>query len=97
MKKVGFHRLAKAEFIESAKWYESQQPGLGIEFRQEVEAAIARICVNPEGFGFIESDKRLHRVHRFPYGVAYQVLPKEIFILAVMHLQRDPDYWKSRE
>ena len=97
MTKLGFHRFAKAEFKESAKWYESQKPGLGVEFRQEVEAALARIASNPEGYGFVESDKRLHRVHRFPYGIVYQNLPTRILILAVMHLKRDPDYWKSRE
>jgi len=33
---------------------------------------------------------------RFPYGVLYSIEPDRVYILAVMHLHRHPDYWKSR-
>jgi hypothetical protein len=53
---------------------------------------------------FLTNDHRLDRiqevrhclVHRFPYGVLYSVESEGIFILAVMHLRRDPDYWRFR-
>jgi hypothetical protein len=35
--------------------------------------------------------------NRFPYGVIYQVTDEEVFIIAVMHLNREPNYWKNRE
>ena len=35
-------------------------------------------------------------VKRFPYGVVYNYENEEISILAVMHLYREPDYWKYR-
>jgi len=33
----------------------------------------------------------------FPYGILYIEEPEEIFILAIMHLHRYPDYWKERK
>jgi hypothetical protein len=49
-------------------------------------------------FMWPEVDVEVRRclVHRFPYGVLYSIEPDGIFILAVMHLNRDPDYWKHR-
>lgn len=41
-------------------------------------------------------DVRRCLVNRFPFGVIYSVEQGEIFILAVMHLRRHPDYWKDR-
>ena len=44
----------------------------------------------------LKGEVRRCLVHRFPYGVLYSVEPEGISILAVMHLRRDPDYWKQR-
>jgi hypothetical protein len=32
----------------------------------------------------------------FPYGIVYKTAREEIFIIAVMNLSREPDYWKDR-
>ncbi len=32
----------------------------------------------------------------FPYGVLYSIEADQIYILAVMNLNKDPDYWKYR-
>jgi hypothetical protein len=65
MMKLGFYREAKKEFQEAARRYESQRAGPGIRFRREVESTTARIESNPEGFGFVECYKRLHKVDHF--------------------------------
>jgi len=36
------------------------------------------------------------RVKRFPYAVIYFVHDDVIYVLAVMHLSRHPDYWRER-
>ena len=36
------------------------------------------------------------QTRRFPYGVIYAQDLHGILILAVMHLYREPDYWKNR-
>jgi hypothetical protein len=35
-------------------------------------------------------------VRVFPYGVLFRVHPEQIVIVAIMHLHRDPGYWKER-
>ena len=50
MRRWGFHQDAKAEFKETARWYETRQHGLGAEFRQEIESAISRLLAAPESF-----------------------------------------------
>lgn len=44
---VHFLEDAEREFLEAAVWYESNEPGLGIRFRNEVAHVIARIAEDP--------------------------------------------------
>ena len=91
-----FHPEADEEFVEGISYYESCEPGLGLDFAREVNAAIRNAADYPAMWPEIESEVRRCLVHRFPYGVLYSVEAQGIFILAVMHLHRDPDYWKHR-
>jgi hypothetical protein len=34
--------------------------------------------------------------HRFPFAVLYAENNDRLFILAVMHLRREPNYWAHR-
>jgi hypothetical protein len=33
---------------------------------------------------------------KFPFGIIYQIIEKQIVVIAVMHLHKKPDYWKKR-
>lgn len=35
-------------------------------------------------------------VKRYPYGILYSVEKDRIYIVAVMNLSRNPEYWKKR-
>jgi hypothetical protein len=35
-------------------------------------------------------------VEAFPYSVVYSEEPTRLFIVAVAHFRRHPDYWKHR-
>jgi len=91
-----FHSEARLELAEAARWYNSQSLGLGSDFRREAKAAVARIVANPESFGILKDAIRCCLVHRFPYGILYEIRPDRVLIVAVMHLHRAPGYWKSR-
>lgn len=91
-----FHPGADEEFVQAVAYYEGCDPGLGIDFSREVYAAIQNAVEYRTMWPKIENEVRRCLVHRFPYGVLYSVEPRGIFILAVMHLHRDSDYWKQR-
>jgi plasmid stabilization system protein ParE len=91
-----FHPEASAEFEGAVAYYEERQTGLGLDLALEVQAAIQNIVAFPHAWPVIEGEIRRCLVHRFPYGILYAIEPTEIWVLAVMHLRRDPDYWKHR-
>jgi len=92
-----FHPEAEAEFIGAIEYYENNERGLGYDFSIEVHAVIQNILKYPTAWPIMEEDIRRCLVNRFPYGVVYSIEGNEIFILAVMHLRRHPDYWKKRQ
>ncbi len=92
-----FHPEAEKEFVAAIGYYEQRERGLGLDFSREVYATIRSAVEHPRLWPLIDKEIRRCLVHRFPYGVLYSVESAGIFILAVMHLHRDPDYWKHRE
>lgn len=89
---------AEQEMLEAARFYEEQQPGLGGDFLDEVEAGFGRIATDATRFGFYRSSKtvRSERLDRFPYRLLFVLEPDRAVVVAVMHLHRRPDYWKKR-
>lgn len=44
----------------------------------------------------LEGEIRRCLTNRFPFGILYSVEADRVLILAVMHLHRDPGYWRER-
>ncbi len=91
-----FHPEAEKEFVEAIDYYEEREENLGLDFAAEVYAAISRAAEHPRAWPVLEDEVRRCQTIRFPYAVLYSQEPDGIFILAVMHLHRHPDYWKDR-
>ncbi|MBI4825494.1 MAG: type II toxin-antitoxin system RelE/ParE family toxin [Nitrospirae bacterium] len=91
-----FHHEARDEFVKAIKYYEDCEAGLGYDFSIEVYTAIQNIVSYPKVWPVIEEDVRRCLVNRFPYGILYSIEPDKIFVLAIMHQRRHPDYWKHR-
>jgi plasmid stabilization system protein ParE len=96
MKMVRFYPAAETEMIEAAAYYEAQQADLGRRFLAAVQDACNRICVNPRLFPLVEADVRRCLTKTFPFGVLFRERSETIVVMAVMHLHRDPNYWKQR-
>ena len=64
-----FHEDAETEFDKAVEYYEGCRPGLGLEFAQEVYAAIARVVQFPEAWTPMSRNTRRCLVNRFPFGV----------------------------
>ena len=93
---VKFHPDANAEMMATASYYEAQQAGLGRRFLVAVQDAVNRISIRPSLYPVVELDVRRCLVQLFPFGVLFRERADEVVIMAVMHLYRDPDYWKKR-
>jgi plasmid stabilization system protein ParE len=91
-----FHPEAEAEFEEAVAFYEDHEAGLGLDFAAEVREAIERALAMPLAWTQIEPGIRRVLAHRFPFAVLYAENDDKLFILAVMHLRRAPNYWTHR-
>lgn len=92
---------ARAELRAAARWYDSQQAGLGDELISAIDDAMVRVSrLGPDcrpAFGVDpELGVRRVRAKRFPYAVVFIELPKSIRVLAIIHERRRPGYWKAR-
>lgn len=95
--KYSFHPEAKKEFLEAISYFEGVRAGLGLEFSKEVFSTIQRIIYFPLAWSKFSENTRKCLTNRFPFGVIYQIIEGGILIVAVMQLNRKPDYWKERK
>ncbi len=91
-----FDKLANCELSEAIAFYEIQQKGLGVSFKKEIKSAILRIKKFPSLCPIVKNDIRRYQLHKYPYKILYSVEKKHIFILAISHNYRRPDYWIER-
>jgi len=91
-----FHPEARLEYLDAAAYYESRKPGVGSAFTIEVEATIARILERPDRFRTIHKGVHTCRTRTFPYAILYTIEQGALLIVAVMHLRREPGYWRKR-
>jgi toxin ParE1/3/4 len=95
--KLIFDPEALIQMREAAAFYEDCQLGLGRSFLDAVEIASAEIVKHPLMWRKVKGRFRRYLVHRFPYGLIYAVQGDVIYVAAVMHLKRKPDYWYGRQ
>ena len=97
MTPVRFRREAKVELNRAAAYYEEQRDGLGLDLLSEVEKVTQRIGQNPKLHAvYKDTPCRKAVVARFPFNVFYQELDDVVWIVAVAHAKRKPDYWIGR-
>lgn len=97
MKPIFFHPAAVEELEHSVKFYEACRTGLGDDFLQEVRTVVARISDHPLiGAPYKDMNLRHLVLRRFPFVVFYLDQSDAIWIVAVAHGSRKPDYWSDR-
>lgn len=93
---VQVRRAAELDMAEAQVWYETQQTGLGAEFRSEVTRVIDRLAATPLIYQIVHRDIRRAIVHRFPYLIWYRVAAETVVVLACTYAGRDPEKVKAR-
>lgn len=94
--KIVFLPQAVDELEEAVAFYEDKQSGLGGRLRDEVERTLCWIIGHANiprlrGAGYRRVNLRV-----FPYYVTYVDLEQSLWILAVAHGHRKPEFWIDR-
>ncbi len=95
--KVEILREAEAELNEAIEYYEEIELGLGLRLKEEARKAILRIRDNPAAPRLRPSGYRRVNLTAFPYYIASFIWSDTIWILAIAHAHRRPEYWLQRK
>jgi toxin ParE1/3/4 len=96
VKEIAFFLSAEQELQQSRSFYEAQSPETAERFSREIEELIKNIQAFPEAGATVDGRTRRRMCKRFPFAIIYRVAAEKIYIVAVMHQHRRPDYWKGR-
>lgn len=91
-----FHPEAEQELYEAALRYETEAAGLGVRFTEEVERVIELLLEHPELGSRMDESLRHFVLRRFPFSVVYAVIEDSVYIVALAHGSREPNYWRLR-
>lgn len=95
-RRVIFIEEADPELTSAITWYEDRRPGLGMDFLDTVDAAVAAIRTRPESFPKVHGEIRRVLLRRFPYAIHFLLELDSIVVLSVFHAKRDPKHWQDR-
>jgi plasmid stabilization system protein ParE len=87
---------AEADIGDAYAWYEAQLPGLGQRFLGEVSRCFDQIQSAPKRYQPVRAEARRALLRRFPYGVFFVSDDRQVSVLAVLHMARDPALWQER-
>ncbi len=87
---------ARLELRDAADYYEQQQAGLGHRLWQETDEHVMWIAQHPEVPRLRPGGYRRVNLRVFPYYIAYSIRRDVLWILAIAHSHRRPNYWIER-
>jgi hypothetical protein len=93
---IYFIEPATIELADAFDFYEIQLSGLGKEFIIEVEETVQLITKFPELWSENSNHTRKAVLKRFPFNIIYSIYLDSIYIIAVAHQNRKPEYWIDR-
>ena len=97
MMKVIILQQAFKELNDAVEYYEREQDGLGLRMMEEVDNHVKWIRRNPTVPRLREGGYRRVNLKTFPYYVAYMIREDILWILAIAHGYRKPEYWIKRK
>ncbi|MEP7242344.1 MAG: type II toxin-antitoxin system RelE/ParE family toxin [Gammaproteobacteria bacterium] len=72
-------------------------PGSGKNFWDEALATFSALAETPLIHVVIHRTVRRALLHRFPFGVFYEIDDAGVVVIAVLHGSRHPDHWQGRD
>ena len=71
--------------------YEGEQPRLGFEFLNCIEAATSAIARSPESSPKFYLQFRRRQLRRFPYSLYYRMCESTVVLSVIFHANRNPN------
>lgn len=95
--KIAVHP-ATAELNKAAAFYSVKaNKQLGLALITEFEKSALFLSENPElGVPWVSGTRRFV-MRRFPFNIMYYILSDQLFVIAIAHQKRRPDYWHRRK
>jgi toxin ParE1/3/4 len=84
------------DVIAAFEWYEERRAGLGVEYRDALDATVARILRYPVAFEPGERGLRRALVSRFSHVIYFRVYSEALVVVGVLHAQHIPPASTSR-
>jgi len=92
-----YHAEAFDEYREAVSHYKSISGNVANQFVINVEQAIALIREQPNAWMVVSKNIRRSIVKGYPYSIFFSDYSEKIYILAIAHQKRKPNYWKKRK
>lgn len=93
---IRFHPEARSDYDAAVKWYAQQSPRTAHKFVEAIQEAIENIATDPRRFERVPVGGQRSAVKGFPYSINFEYAADEVFIFAIAHAKRHPNYWVSR-
>lgn len=87
---------ARRELLDARDYIDERRPGYGSLFVDAIEAEFERIAEFPRMGKQLVLGTRRRTVRGWPYSIVYQPVLGTIYIIAVAHHRRKPNYWLKR-
>ncbi len=82
---------------DAVAYYEEQQAELGLRLKDEVNRHVNWIVENSTVPQIRKGGHRCVNLKVFPYYIAYIVREDTLWIIAIAHSHRKPEYWIKRK
>lgn len=88
---------AEAELRQSERWYARRSSTAAAAFLREVDDALARVAAAPDTWPRYRRGTRRIVLGGFPFSLVYRFDDDVIYVVAVAHAKRRPEYWRRRK
>ena len=96
MHEIRSHPEADLELEDALRFLSEQTLWQATRFADAFYAALIRIRTQPSCSHFVWQDFRRYNIPGFSHALIYRQRAHEVYVIAVMHQKRHPDYWKHR-
>ena len=94
--RVVFRPEADAGLVAAVAYYGKIEEALAERFLQDMKRLVGELSAHPKTFRLFDPPARRHFSFTFPFAVIYLEQEDHLWIVALMHMKREPGYWKER-